>query len=165
MRSKVVNIIFIFAVAVGIADAYLRLDNESELREAQAALFNTNSESGWLLLNYVSDSTVHFAAGGEGGPDDVVPHLEADQIQYVLIRVGGIQEEGTSKTTYRDVFIAWIGPSVGIIEKGKKTAFLGDAQNMLQPFHASITALNSDKINKENIIDRSNPLSGSQVIE
>ncbi|XP_037027533.1 uncharacterized protein LOC119068161 [Bradysia coprophila] len=163
--SKVVSIVLIFAVALGFADAILRLDNESELREAQAALFNVNSESGWLLLNYVGPSTVHFAAGGEGGAEDVVAHLEDDQIQYILIREGGIQEKGTSKTTIRDVFIAWIGPNVGFIEKGKKTAFLGDAESMLQPFHASITALNRDNFNDENIIDRSHPLSGSHVID
>ena len=36
------------------------------------------------------------------------------------------------KTTLRDIFICWVGPGVGIIEKGKKTAFLGDAQSFLQ---------------------------------
>ncbi|KAG4078981.1 hypothetical protein HA402_001636 [Bradysia odoriphaga] len=162
---KIVNIVFICAVALGFADAVLQLDNESELREAQAALFNDNSVSGWLLLNYVGDTTVHFAAGGEGGAEDVVSHLEDDQIQYILIREGGIPEVGSSKTTIRDVFIAWIGPNVDVIEKGKKTAMLGDAENMLQPFHASITALNRDNFNDVNIIDRSHPLSGSHVID
>lgn len=60
----------------------LRLDNEPELREAQAALFNINSTSGWLLLNYVGPQTVHFAAGGEGGPEEIAPQFEDDQIQY-----------------------------------------------------------------------------------
>ena len=60
----------------------LKLDNESELREAQAALFNINSVSGWLLLNYVGPSTIHFAAGGEGGPEELAQHFEDDQIQY-----------------------------------------------------------------------------------
>eukprot|EP00026_Physarum_polycephalum_P019106 Phypoly_transcript_20959.p1 GENE.Phypoly_transcript_20959~~Phypoly_transcript_20959.p1 ORF type:complete len:129 (-),score=17.63 Phypoly_transcript_20959:164-550(-) len=110
----------------------LRLDNESELREAQAALFNINSVSGWLLLNYVGPSTVHFAAGGEGGPEEIVPQFEDDQIQYGLIRIGGIQEKGTLKTTIRDIFFCWIGPGVGIIEKGKKTALYGDAEQLLQ---------------------------------
>ena len=63
----------------------LKLDNESELREAQAALFNVNSQSGWLLLNYVGSSTVHFAAGGEEDVEELSRHLEDDQIQYALV--------------------------------------------------------------------------------
>ncbi|MBN3895726.1 MAG: hypothetical protein HWQ41_10775 [Nostoc sp. NOS(2021)] len=143
----------------------LRLDNEAELREAQAALFNVNNNtSGWLLLNYVGPSTVHFTAGGEGDVEELSPHLEDDQIQYALVRLGNIQQKGTLKTTIRDVFITYIGPGVGIIEKGKKTAFLGDAQAYLQPFHGDVTVLNKDNFNWETLLDRSSPLSGSHVI-
>jgi hypothetical protein len=61
----------------------LMLDNESELREAQAALFNINSQSGWLLLNFVGPNTVHFSAGGEfNGIEDISSQFEDDQIQY-----------------------------------------------------------------------------------
>ena len=35
-----------------------------------------------MLLNYVGPQTVHFAAGGEGGADELAPHFEEDQIQY-----------------------------------------------------------------------------------
>ncbi|KAM9975195.1 hypothetical protein ACTFIW_008673 [Dictyostelium discoideum] len=142
----------------------LKLDNESELREAQAALFNINSTNGWCLLNYVGPSTVHFAAGGENF-EEVSNHLEDDQIQYGILRVGDIQEKGTLKTTVRDVFFCWIGPGVGIIEKGKKTAYLGDAQQFLQPFHADITVLRKQNFNRDTILDRSHPLSGSHVID
>ncbi|KAM9970716.1 hypothetical protein ACTFIR_002580 [Dictyostelium discoideum] len=142
----------------------LKLDNEPELREAQAALFNINSTDGWCLLNYVGPSTVHFAAGGENF-EDVFNQLEDDQIQYGILRVGNIQEKGTLKTTVRDVFFCWIGPGVGIIEKGKKTAFIGDAQQFLQPFHADITVLNKSHLSRETILDRSHPLSGSHVID
>lgn len=58
-----------------------------------------------------------------------------------------------------------LGPGVGIIEKGKKSAFLGDAEAILQPFHASVTALSKANFNDETIIDRSHPLSGSHVID
>jgi hypothetical protein len=144
----------------------LKLDNESELREAQAALFNVNSQNGWLLLNYVGPSTVHFAAGGELSTlEDLSNQFEDDQIQYALVRIGGIQEKGTLKTTMRDIFICWIGPGVGIIEKGKKTAFLGDAQAFLQPFHADVTVLNRNNFTFDSLIDRSHPLSGSHVID
>ncbi|CAF1425077.1 unnamed protein product [Rotaria sordida] len=143
----------------------VKLDNESELREAQAALFNVNSQSGWLLLNYVGPHTVHFAAGGEGDVDELKNHLENDQIQYGLVRLGGIQEKGTLKVTIRDVFINWIGPEVAIAEKGKKSAHLGDVQTFLQPFHAEVTVHNKDNFNHQTVLDKSHPLSGSHVID
>jgi hypothetical protein len=52
--------------------------------------------------------------------------------RYAIVRVGGIQEKGTLKTTIRDIFICWVGPAVGIIEKGRKVGYLGDAQSFLQ---------------------------------
>ncbi|KAM9993802.1 hypothetical protein ACTFIZ_011780 [Dictyostelium cf. discoideum] len=122
-------------------------DNDSELREAQATLFNSNSISGYVLLNYVGPSTVHFISSGEGF-DGIADKLKDDQIQYGLVRIGDIQERG-----------------VGIIEKGKKTAFLGDAQQYLQPFHADITVLNKSHFTRDNVLDICNPSSGSQVIE
>jgi len=141
------------------------LDNEPELREAQAALFNVNSQSGWLLINYVAKNVVHFAAGGEGGVEEVKQHLEHHSIQYALVRIGGIREKGTLKETIRDVFITSIGKDVGIIEKGQKSAFLGDIQAYLQPFHADITVLKKDHLDRESLLEKSGPLSGSHVID
>lgn len=111
-------------------------------------------------------------------------YLWSNTTRYCLIRLGGIQEKGTLKTTLRDIFICHIGKDVGIIEKGKKTAFLGDAQaylqvcslsfeliyvpkwlNIFQPFHSDITVLNKDKVTNELVLDRSHPLSGSHVID
>jgi hypothetical protein len=140
----------------------LRIDNESELREAQAALFNINSTSGWLLLNYVGPSTVHFSAGGEDGIEELLQQLEDDQIQYGLIRFS-FEENG--RTNIKDVFISWIGSSVGIIEKGKKLTFLGDAQSYLQPFHADVTVSNKNNFTLENLLDKSHPNTGSKVID
>jgi len=144
----------------------IKIENEAELREAQAALFNINSQSGWLLINFTGPNTVRFVAGGEGeGIQDLDSQFEDNQIQYALIRVGGIAEKGTLKTTLRDIFITWIGPGVGIIEKGKKAEYLGDIQALLQPYHADITVLNRKHYSRDTIIDRSHPLSGSHVID
>src|SRR5882757_4720680 len=142
----------------------LKLDNESELREAQAALFNINSKSGWVLLNYVGPSTVHFAAGGAGGLDDLLPQLEDDQIQYVLLRLGDVTGWIGTGTTL-DLFLTWIGPGVGIIEKGRKTAFLGDAQDYFQPFQGDVTVLNRAHCTSERLVEVSDPRAGSHVID
>lgn len=139
--------------------AILILDNESELREAQAALFNVNSNSGWLLLNYIEPSIIHFAAGGEGGVEDLSPFFEDDQIQYALIRIKDYENK------IRDIFITWIGSNVDIIEKSKKSKYLDDAQSYLQPFHADVTVLNKDKFTFNTLLNKSSPLSSSHVID
>ncbi|WP_306361668.1 coactosin family protein [Nocardia sp. CC227C] len=144
----------------------LKVDNEAELREARNSLFSENgTTSGWLLLNYVGASTVHFTAGGEGGVENIVPLLEDDQIQYALVRIDGVQGDGAGETTVRDVFLAWIGPEVGMIEKSKKSGYLGDAQIILQPYHADVTVVNKDRLNRETLLDKSQPLSDSHVID
>ncbi|XP_037036196.1 uncharacterized protein LOC119074281 [Bradysia coprophila] len=150
--------LLVIQLIVGFSDAALRIDNESELREAQAALFNLNSETGWLLLNYVDDNTVHMVAGGEGTAEDLVAQLEYDQVQYAIIRVP------TSGGNHRDVFIDWIGPEVGLAERTAKALNRGNAEDMLRPFDSSITALNSERLTDENIVTYSNPLSLVRVI-
>jgi hypothetical protein len=140
----------------------LKLDNEPELREARAALFNVNSVSGWLLLNYVGPSTVHFTAGGENL--DVAARFEDNQVQYALVRTV-VQDKGTVKTAIRDIFVTWIGPGVGTVEKGNKAAFLAEAQSYLQPFHAEVTVINRNHFNAQTLAEKSHPLSPSHVID
>lgn len=139
----------------------LKLDNEGELSEARAALFRSNSVSGWLLLNYVGPSTVHFAAGGDDS--GIAARFEDDQIQYALVRVP-VQDRKLG-STIRDVFVSWIGPEVGIIEKGKKNALLSEAQSYLQPFHTDVAVLNGNHFDLQTLLDRNTPLSGSHVID
>jgi hypothetical protein len=156
MITKLLILTIFFVIKVL---AVLNLDNESELRESQAALFNVNSNFGWLLLNYVGPSTIHFTASGEGGAEDLSPNFKNDQIQYALIRIKDYENK------IRDIFITWIGSNVDIIEKGNKLNFLDDVQLYLQPFHADVTVLNKDKFTYNSLLDKSNPLSGSHVID
>lgn len=126
----------------------LRLDNEPELREAQSALFSANARGGgWLLLNYVGSAVVHFASGGSDSVDDLRGQFEDDQIQYALARLDVPGQTGSDST--RDVFVQWTGPGVGIIEKGRKTAHLGEAQAILQPFHADVRVTNRERFDTE----------------
>ena len=122
----------------------LTLDNEGELREAQAALFNANARGcAWLLLNYVGFTTVHFTAGGSDSVEELRPHLQDEEIQYALVRLP--LPDGST----RDVFVQFTGPGVGIIEKGKKTAHLGDVQALLQPFHKDVSVTNPHRFDTE----------------
>ena len=116
--------------------------------------------------------------------DELKHQLEDDQIQYAVIRLGGIEEDGSSKGTTRDVFINWIGPGVAIADVDKNSAHLGGVQvqiwcnrtlcdsnllpffqNYLQPFHAEVTVKTMDNFNRQNVLDKSHLLFGSQVID
>ncbi|KAM3425830.1 hypothetical protein NHJ13734_009893 [Beauveria thailandica] len=106
---------------VSNASLLLTLDNGPELDASKAEHFGDDSVSGWLLLNYVGPDTVHFAASGagddngdgRGAVEQLRENLNDSQIQYALVRIGGIQEKGSLKSTVRDVFVTWIGPDGG----------------------------------------------------
>ncbi|KAM3431126.1 hypothetical protein MY4824_007327, partial [Beauveria thailandica] len=95
---------------VSHASLLLTLDNKPALDEKKAELLGDASDSGWVLLNYVGPDTVHFAASGAGAVEQLSENLNDGQTQYALVRIGGIQEKGTLKSTVRDVFVTWIGP-------------------------------------------------------
>ncbi|KAK4092086.1 hypothetical protein Purlil1_3339 [Purpureocillium lilacinum] len=140
----------------------LKIDNQDELREAQSSLFTTTSTSGWILLNYVGPSTVHMASCGEGDVADMTSLLEADQVQYAVVRLA-VQQGGVSDT--RDVFVRWIGAGVGSVEKNKKEGFHKQAKALLQPHQAEVMVYNKEKLTKETLMERSDPQSKNNTID
>jgi len=153
--------------------ATVGLQNPEDLGRDVAAWFHVGSESGWLLFNYVSRSQIKYVDGGANSEEGIhkLAHqglLEDDQVQYVLVRIGGIQEKGTLKTTTRDIFLVWNGPGLSILERGKKTEALGSVKELIRnyvAFHADLLVTNKANLNLETILDRSHPLSGSHVID
>ncbi|PVH77011.1 hypothetical protein DL98DRAFT_535188 [Cadophora sp. DSE1049] len=68
------------------------------------------SKSGWVLLNCVGPSTVHFVSSGEGDASEIVPQLEDNQVQFGLVRL-------YVNNAVKDVLFEWIGPGVGLVEE------------------------------------------------
>jgi len=96
---------------------------------------------------------------GKGSVYDFVEHFEDNQIQYGVIRL----PDGPQKT--RDVFILWVGPSVPILDKGKKQAHIGEITELLKPFHAELQAISKKNFNLKTLMEKSHPFSGSHVID
>jgi hypothetical protein len=67
--------------------------------------------------------------------------------------------------TVRDVFIAWTGPKVGLMEKGKKKSHLGALQALLSPAHAQLECVNKQNFTEANVVYKSDPKAGSHIIE
>ncbi len=101
---------------------------------------------------------------GRGTITEMIEHLKDDEMQFILIRLTLPEMKGGAVST-RDVFIEWNGPNVAAIDKGKKKSLVGEIKELLQPYHAELTAISKQNFNLEVVLDRSAPFSGSHVID
>jgi len=133
------------------------------IKGEKARIFIEGARTGWLLLGYEGNTTrIKLIASGTGQAEEMAGLLKDNEVQYALVRIPDHKDE---HPTIRDVFVAWTGPGVKILERGKKSTHTGEIQAVLMPVHASLTAHNSKNFNENNIRDKSNPLSGSHVID
>jgi len=122
---------------------------------------NKNAYSGWIILGYTGQKNLSLQGSGEK-IEELVEKLEDSQIQYILARVPVMKNE---QMVTRDVFIFWIGGNVTMVEKGRKRTHLGEVKEMLEPYHADLEAVSKKNFTTNVIISRSDPLSGSHVID
>jgi len=125
----------------------LTFEDRYEIKNVMESSFQASAYSGWVLVGYTNKAGNQLALTGssDGNLESLVEHLKDDQVQYAVVRISNDSAASMSGRT-KDIFISWIGPSVGTIEKGKKTAHLGDIQKVVQPFHITIHA-NSGRAN------------------
>eukprot|EP00012_Vannella_robusta_P008579 CAMPEP_0206208062 /NCGR_PEP_ID=MMETSP0166-20121206/15986_1 /ASSEMBLY_ACC=CAM_ASM_000260 /TAXON_ID=95228 /ORGANISM="Vannella robusta, Strain DIVA3 518/3/11/1/6" /LENGTH=143 /DNA_ID=CAMNT_0053628989 /DNA_START=8 /DNA_END=439 /DNA_ORIENTATION=+ len=141
-----------------------RFADASSVTAAINDVLAQGSFSGWVLVGYQDDKTLVLQGKGNGGVSELVQNIKEDEAQFCLVRIDD-NTKGSLKETTRDIFIAWYGPGLSIIKRGKKTSDLGTVQKVMKPFHADITAVNKENFNETNVRDKSMPLSGSHVID
>ncbi|EGC39026.1 hypothetical protein DICPUDRAFT_148253 [Dictyostelium purpureum] len=147
----------------------VKFANQAELNNALVNFRQT--QTGWVLITYKTPTELEYKQSGTDIAA-LASLLEDNQMAYILIRLEytpndpGFKEGGLdNKANFKDIFISWTGPKVGILERGKKSEHRGDVQALLQPHHADISAINKANFNAATIKDRANPLSGSHVID
>jgi len=139
----------------------------SNIAAAKDELLKVGNYDGWMVLGYQGNTIVIQSQGKSGGVVEVVKQLKDDEVQYVLIRLSvhsGVVD-GSAKQYTRDIFITWTGPAVKIIEKGKKKGNLPAVAAHLQPHHVELEAVNRESFTEANVRARSDPTSGSHVID
>jgi len=148
-----------------------KIDGQKDIRDAQESVLSPSSLSGWVLLGYSDANTVVLQAKGTGGVDELVKHIQEDQVQYAVIRleekdkdIANVNRQDGKKAT-RDIFITWLGPQIRTVERGKKSLHGSAVAKFMSPYHAEITAVNKAKFNEANVRDRAAALSGSHVID
>jgi len=140
----------------------LIFDNEENLEQILFTNFSAAARNSWVTIGYMSDNTLSIMGNGNGGTEELMDSLANDEVQYSLLRIPVVQD-GIEQ--YRDVFIYWTGPNVSVVQRGRKKTHVGAVQQILKPFHADLLAYSKDAFTEEIIRERSEPLSGSHVIE
>jgi len=132
------------------------------IQKIAAELLHKSTLSGFVVLKYISKDTVALQTSTlSGGVEELLPHLEDNQVQYILLRLQPNKASEVSK----DVFITWMGPRVSKIEQGKKSEHLGDAKEVLKPHHAQVTALTKVGFTEERIRALADPTAGSHILK
>jgi hypothetical protein len=97
-----------------------------------------------------------------GGVSEVAKHLRDDEVQYILVR---IPEKKDIANATRDIFITWWGPKHPKIKSAKKRTHHADVKKVMQPSHAELECINKANFTEDVVRERSNPGSGSHVID
>eukprot|EP01121_Diplochlamys_sp_Union-15-3_P012734 TRINITY_DN3859_c0_g1_i4.p1 TRINITY_DN3859_c0_g1~~TRINITY_DN3859_c0_g1_i4.p1 ORF type:complete len:195 (-),score=38.70 TRINITY_DN3859_c0_g1_i4:4-588(-) len=137
--------------------------DEEAIIKARKEVFVEGENRAWMLLGY-EGSTITVQATGTGIVSEILPYIQPDEVQYMLVRLPAKSQESNT-TTIRDVMITWTGPKVKIFDRSRKQAHLVEVTRLLQPLHASLTATSLERFAEDYISLRSHPLSGSHVID
>jgi len=142
----------------------LCMDNLAQLQETIRTVLEPSSYSGWILLGYKDPRTLTIQeVGVSSSISELRSKLNDSEVQYMLLRLPSTNPN--ERRTTRDIFIAWTGPKVSILQKGKKKTHIGEVKEFLKPFHAELSAIDRTNFTDNVIWERSGPLSGSHIID
>lgn len=126
----------------------LQIEGQGELNDAHHALFASGAAAGgWMLFAYTGPDSIRMRAASADGVESLAKQFRADEIQYALIRIDVPTTDGKQET--RDVFVAWTGPDVQVIEKGRKAHHRSDVAAQLPDHDASVRAEDVKRFNLE----------------
>jgi len=142
----------------------ISFSNQEEFEEAKAQLLDPKTSGGWLTVGYSSPLTLVMQGHGDGGVEELLNSLDDSQIQYIMFRLSA-PVDGVAKNATKDVFINWIGPKVGGLEKGKKRLYVDTVQQMFKPYHCALEAVGRRTFNEKTIRERIGHYGGSHTID
>jgi len=135
------------------------IGNEEEGSNLIAKLRNNEDPTDWVLFGYEGNSNRVVPVGsGEGGIEELKQSLEADQINYGLVRVYDCYD---GHTTTKFVLILWVGENVKIMRKARITTHKGAVLNFLGQYHVDIPCSNHNEVNQEIIMTAVQKASGT----
>ena len=91
------------------ADSKKQLQISDGVEAALKEVRNDGSSTNWALLGYNDAKSIVLDGKGTGGHAEIVSRLQADKVQYGLLRVNDTVD---GHTTVKFVFIQWVGEKV-----------------------------------------------------
>jgi len=130
--------------------------DDPQIEETYKKVRHDGDDTDWMLLDYVDNVKLHVSASGSGGVSELATHLKDDAVQYGYLRASYSKEaegeDATKRTKF--IFIAWGGPKVSILKKGKMSVHKASVKEILKDFSVEIQTSDKDDLEIENVIKR-----------
>jgi len=135
------------------------LVDEDGIRNAIKAVRSNNNETDWMLMGYEGNTNnIKLVATGTGDLDELITHLNEEQILYGLYRTTDTID---NTVAIKFVMVVWVGEKVPIIRKARITTHKGDVTNFLGQYHVDIHCSNLNEINEDIVKDLVQRASGT----
>jgi len=139
--------------------ATARLDlSEDAIKPIIAQIRDDAQPETYMILKYESKSKIVCAKTGTGDLDALHEDLSDDEVQYVLFRYEAGDQE--SKRT-KFIFLAFIGPNVGGMTKGRVAAHKPDVMAMIGQSHLQISTDDRDEFTAAQVKDKVKKAAGA----
>jgi len=116
----------------------------------------------WVLITYVApkSNTLKFHASGEGGLNELLPHLKDDVVMYGLLR----QYERIDETeAVKFCFVDWRGDNINRMQRANLGIHSGEVTALFRPYHVDVQCASASEITQEIITKKIKFSAGTAV--
>ena len=137
-----------------------RLDlSDPALADALTKVRSDASPETYCVFGYEGKSKIVLKDMGTGNCYECIKGMDDAEISYALLRVTGTRDQESK--TVKFVFICYVGPSVGGMQKGRVNGHKGDVKAMVGQSHVDIQADDKADLTEANITAKLKKASGA----
>jgi hypothetical protein len=137
-----------------------RLDlSDKALADAILKVRSDASPETYCVFGYEGNSKIVLKDIGTGSCYECIDDMDEGSVSYALLRVTGTRDQESK--TVKFVFICYVGPSVGGMQKGRVNGHKGDVKAMVGQSHVDIQADDKADLTEANITAKLKKASGA----
>jgi len=137
-----------------------RLDvSDPAIAEAITKVRGDGSPETYVVLGYEGKSKIVVKSCGAGNAYACIDEMDDAEVSYALLRITGTRDQESK--TVKFVFICYVGPSVGGMQKGRVGGHKGDIKSLIGQSHVEIQTDDKDDISEDTITTKLKKASGA----